>query len=48
MKKGYQSNELWTAVSRTTGKPEFVDPEGEFIAGETIVSCITASDSTAT
>jgi len=36
MKKGYQGNEPWTAVSPTTGKREFVDPEGEFIAGETI------------
>jgi len=37
MKKGYQGNEPWTAVSPMTGKREFVDPEGEFIAGETIV-----------
>ena len=29
--------QLWTAVNPATGKREFVDPEGEFIAGETIV-----------
>ena len=37
MIKGYQGDELWTAVSPATGKREFVDPEGELIAGETIV-----------
>ena len=36
MKKGYQGDEHWTAVSPATGKREIVDPEGEFISGETI------------
>jgi hypothetical protein len=36
MKKGYQGDELWTAVNPVTGKRELVDPEGEFIPGETI------------
>jgi len=35
--KGYQGDELWTAVNPATGRREIVDPEGEFIAGETIV-----------
>lgn len=37
MKKGYQGDQLWTALSLITGKREFVDPEGELIPGETIV-----------
>jgi hypothetical protein len=37
MKKGYQGDELWTAVNPLTGKREIVDPEGEFVPGETIV-----------
>jgi hypothetical protein len=37
MKKGYQGDELWTAVNPLTGKREIVDLEGEFIPGETIV-----------
>jgi hypothetical protein len=37
MKKGYQGDELWTAISPLTGKRQIVDPEGEFIPGETII-----------
>jgi hypothetical protein len=37
MKKGYQGDELWSAVNPLTGKQELVDPEGEFIPGETIL-----------
>jgi len=37
MKKRYQDDEFWTAVNPLTGKQEIVDPEGEFILGETIV-----------
>ena len=37
MIKGYQGDELWTAVNPATGKREIVDPKGEFIPGETIV-----------
>jgi hypothetical protein len=37
MKKGYQGDELWSAVNPVTGKRELVDPESEFIPGETIV-----------
>jgi hypothetical protein len=37
MIKGYQGNELWTAVNPLTRKREIVDPEGEFIPGETII-----------
>jgi len=37
MKKGYQGDELWSAVDPISGKRELVDPEGELIAGETIV-----------
>ena len=37
MIKGYQGDELWTAVNPATGKREIIDPEGEFIPGETIV-----------
>ena len=37
MIKGYQGDELWTAVNPSTGKREIVDPEGEFLPGETIV-----------
>jgi hypothetical protein len=34
MKRGYQGDELWTAVNPVTGKREIVDPEGEFIPDE--------------
>jgi hypothetical protein len=37
MKKGYQGDELWTAVNPLSGKRELVDSEGEFIPGEAIV-----------
>jgi len=37
MKKDYQGNELWSAISPLTGKREIIDPEGELIPGETIV-----------
>jgi hypothetical protein len=37
MIKGYQGDKLWTAVNPSTGKREIVDPEGEFLPGETIV-----------
>ena len=37
MKKRYQGDELWSAVNPLTGKRELVDPEGEFIPGETIL-----------
>ena len=37
MIKGYQGDELWTAVNPATGKREIIDPEGEFIPGETII-----------
>jgi len=37
MKKGYQGNELWSAISPLTGKREIIDSEGELIPGETIV-----------
>src|SRR6476620_10770159 len=37
MIKGYQGDELWTAVNPATGKHEVVEPEGEFIPGETII-----------
>jgi hypothetical protein len=37
MKKGYQGDELWTAVNPINGKREPVDPEGELIPGETII-----------
>jgi hypothetical protein len=37
MKKGYQGDEIWSAVSPVTAKRELVDPEGEFIPGETII-----------
>jgi hypothetical protein len=37
MKKGYQGDELWTAVNPITGQRELIDPEGELIPGETIV-----------
>ena len=37
MEKGYQGDELWTAVNPVTNKREIVDPEGEFILGETII-----------
>ena len=36
MKRGYQGDELWTAVNPLTGKREIVDPEGEFIPDERI------------
>ncbi len=37
MIKGYQGDELWTAMNPATGKRQIVDPEGEFIPGETII-----------
>lgn len=37
MKKGYQGDELWSAVNPLTGNRELVDPEAEFIPGETII-----------
>ena len=37
MKKGYQGDELCTAVNSLTGKWELVDPEYELIPGETIL-----------
>ena len=37
MKKGYQGDELWSAVNPLTGERELVDPEGELIPGETII-----------
>jgi hypothetical protein len=37
MIRGYQGDELWTAVNPLTGKREVVDPEGEFVPGEIIV-----------
>ena len=37
MIKGYRGDELWTAVNPLSGKRQIVDPEGEFMAGETIV-----------
>ena len=37
MIRGYQGDELWTAINPSTGKRQIVDPEGEFIPGETIV-----------
>ena len=37
MIKGYKGDELWSAVNPASGKRELVDPEGEFIPGETIV-----------
>jgi hypothetical protein len=37
MIKGYQGDELWTAMNPLIGKREIVDPEGEFIPGETII-----------
>jgi hypothetical protein len=37
MIKGYQGDELWTAINPSTGKRQIVDPEGECIPGETIV-----------
>ena len=36
MKKGYQGDEIWSAVNPASGKRELIDPEGEFIPGETI------------
>ena len=40
MKKGYQGDELWTAVNPAAGKREIVDQEGEFIPGKTNVKLI--------
>ena len=37
MIKGYLGEELWKAINPLTGKWELVDPEAEFIPGETIV-----------
>jgi hypothetical protein len=33
MKKGYQGDELWTAVNPATGKRNIVDPEGRVHSG---------------
>ena len=40
MKKGYQGNELWSAISPLTGKREIIDPESELIPSETIVKLV--------
>ena len=37
MKKGYQGDEIWSAVNPAGGKRELIDPESEFLPGETIV-----------
>jgi hypothetical protein len=37
MKKGYQGDELWSAVNPLTGQRETIDPEGELIPGERIM-----------
>jgi hypothetical protein len=37
MIKGYQDDELWTAINPSTGKRQIVDPEADFIPGEIIV-----------
>ena len=37
MIRGYHGDELWTAINPSTGKRQIVNPEGEFIPGETIV-----------
>ena len=37
MIRGYQGDELWTAINPSTGKRQIVDPEGEFIPSETII-----------
>ena len=37
MIKGYQSDELWTAMNPLSGKRQIVDAEGEFTPGATIV-----------
>ncbi|HEY6185353.1 MAG TPA: hypothetical protein VIW67_24155 [Terriglobales bacterium] len=37
MIRGYQGDELWTAINPSTRKWQIVDPEGEFIPGETII-----------
>jgi hypothetical protein len=37
MTKGYEGDELWTAVNPLTRKREVLDPEGEFVPGEIIV-----------
>jgi hypothetical protein len=37
MKRGYQGDELWTAVNPATRKREIIDPEAELIPGEKIV-----------
>ena len=37
MIRGYRGDELWTAMNPSTGKRQIVDPEGEFIPGETII-----------
>ena len=36
MIRGYRGDESWTAIP-STGKRQIVDPEGEFIPGETII-----------
>ena len=40
MIRGYQGDELWTAMNPSTGKREIVDPEVEFSPGETIIKLI--------
>jgi len=37
MKQGYQGDKIWSAVNSASGKRELIDPEGEFVPGETIV-----------
>ena len=37
MIRGYQGDELWTVVNPLTGKREVIEPEGEFLPGETII-----------
>jgi hypothetical protein len=43
MKKGYEGDEIWSAVSPVTGKQELIDPEGEFIPVKQSSSCIIAN-----
>ena len=37
MIKGYQGDEIWSAVHPASGKRELIDPEGEFIPDETMI-----------
>ena len=37
MKKGYQGDQLWSAVNPLTGNREIIDPESELVSGETII-----------